>query len=236
MRHIGRKPMKEREALMKLLALWKPCVVGLVITFAFCIIVSSLVSAQGSGYRIGVVRMRTVQRDFNEYQKAMEQIEEQRRSYERQLAQLRSYPFLTAEEAEELLKLHSKGQLGESERRRELELRGLHSQRADEFQKLSSIQQENLTPAQQQRLKELRAIAQANAIRHNKLLEEFQRKLDSLGEQTRNYVDKRIREAVSQVAKEQNLDMVLDRDAVLFVRGELIDVTAQILKKLNEGK
>lgn len=229
------EPTKWGERLLALLqALWKPCALGFVMATVACII-GSLVSAQGE-LKVGVIRMQAVQRDFREYREAMDRLEEERKSYERKLAQLRSYPLLTAEEVEELLKLSAKEQLSESERRRLLELRGLHSQRADELQRLSAAPFESLTQTQQQRLKELRAIAQESMNKHNKLAEEFQRKLNSLSEQMRNYIDNRIRDAVAQIAKEEGFDMVFDREAVLFVRGKVVDVTAQVLKRLNEGK
>lgn len=225
---------RSEKVLMMLEALWKPCAIGFAIATIVCAI-GSLVSAQGE-LRVGVIRMQTIQRDFREYRDAMNRLDEERQSYERKLAQLRSYPLLAADEIEELLKLSEKGQLSESEKRRLLELRGLHSQRSDEFQRLSTAPFETLTPAQQQRFKELRAIAQESMIRHNKLAEEFQRKLNSLSEQTRNYIDKCIRDAVAQIAKEEGIDMVFDRDAVLFVRGKVVDLTAQVLRRLNEGK
>ncbi|MCS7253744.1 MAG: OmpH family outer membrane protein [Armatimonadota bacterium] len=229
------KLKKHGEKLLTLIcALWKPLAIGFVIAGIACAF-GSFVSAQGE-FKVGVIKMQALQRDFGEYREAMERLEEERRSYERQLAQLRSYPLLTATEIEELLKLSLKERPSESEQRRLLELRGLHAQRTDEFQRLSAAPFENLTPAQQQRLKELRTIAQENASRHSKLAEELQRKLNSLSEQMRNHIDRRIRETVAQVAHEEGFDMVFDREAVLFVRGKVVDITAQVLKRLNEGK
>jgi Skp family chaperone for outer membrane proteins len=198
-------------------------------------ILGSLVSAQ-AGLKVGVINVGAIQREFSEYKEAAKRLEEERRACEQRLAQLRSYLLLRGEELDELLKLSSKPALNEAEQRRLLELRGLHLQRADELQQLSSTPPDKLTQAQLQRLKELQAIARENTNRHKELAEELQKKLDNLSEQLRSQVEGRIKEAVAEVAKKEGLDLVLDYNAVYFVRGEVVDITPQVIKRLSKTK
>jgi len=198
-------------------------------------IFGSLVSAQ-AGLKVGVINVGAIQREFSEYKEAAKRLEEERKAYEQKLAQLRAYLLLRGEELDELLKLSSKAGLSEAEHRRLLELRGLQLQRADELQRLSTTPPDKLTQAQLQRLKELQAIARENSNRHKELAEELQKKLDNLSEQLRSHVEGRIKEAVAEVAKREGLDLVLDYNAVYFVRGEVLDITSLVIKRLSKTK
>lgn len=189
-----------------------------------------------AGWKVGVLNSQVVQREFREYRDALQQLEQQRRTYQREIMQLRAYGMLTESEWNELSKLLNKNALNSSERRRLLELRGLHTQRVEEYNRLRTTPSDKLSPQQQRRFMELRTILEATGKRIETLTNELQTKLDNLREQLQKHLEERIREVAAQVARKRGLQLVLDHNALYYAQGEVVDITKQVVKQLNASQ
>lgn len=211
--------------------------IGVLATFVFGIAHALITTTDAAvGWKVGILNSQMVQREFREYRDALQRLEQQRRTYQREIVQLRTYSMLTESEWNELSKLLNKSALSGAERRRLLELRGLHTQRAEEYNRLRSSPPDKLSPQQRRRLMELSSILEATKSRMKRLTDELQTKLDNLREQLQKRLEKRIREVAAQVARKRGLQLVLDHNALYFAQGDVIDITKQVIERLNASQ
>jgi len=148
----------------------------------------------------------------------------------------------------------AKPNLTDSEKKRLQELETLASDRQKELQNLENLQNPNDT--QKQRLNELQTLRQTaskdidaivqdynnqlNQKRQeiiNKLDQDIRTRLQKLGisvkegEDLGTYIDQAIRKAIEQVAKANNLSLVLSNQAVLYGG---VDITDKVIQALNK--
>jgi Skp family chaperone for outer membrane proteins len=140
-------------------------------------------------------------------------------------------PFLDEAERGELIGLCRLAKPTEAQQTRMKELRGLSDQRAAELQKLETTPNDQLKPADRTRIQELRE--QNNRLRV--LLPELQNAfMVGISEQKQFYrreLYQRLREVVSQVAKEKRVDHVFDALALVYSTTDLTPLAIQKVTK-----
>jgi outer membrane protein len=175
-----------------------------------------------------------MQRVVNEYQQLAKENEDFRRfvrSLDEDLKARYAMRFLPPEEQEEYAKLVKKGASAtpeEQKRMRELEEKGKQLERRVEELR----QKSNPTDAEKQELNQLQQRELETQGRLEQLRKEYERQIQERNRMLSDRLDQNIRNAISFIAGQKGLKMVLDQSMVLFGG---IDITNEVLAKLNEG-
>jgi Skp family chaperone for outer membrane proteins len=214
----------------------------------------TLLSAKAQAQGIGYVDMQRVLNAFTHADDAQKQLQDYANSLQEIINRHLSNYMLTTQEREELKQLLAKPNLTDSEKKRLQELETLASDRQKELQNLENLQNPNDT--QKQRLNELQTLRQTaskdidaivqdynnqlNQKRQeiiNKLDQDIRTRLQKLGirvkedEDLGTYIDQAIRKAIEQVAKANNLSLVLSNQVVLYGG---VDITDKVIQALNK--
>lgn len=226
----------------------KKVVIVALMLFVFCTV--SLAQALGVGY----VDLERVLNNFTNAQELQKQYQELASNLQNIVNRHLSNFMLTSEERVEFKQLIAKPTLTESEKKRLEELENLAAGRQRELQELENLQ--NLTDAQKQRLTELQGLRnqassdidavvkeyndQLNRKRDEltaKMEGEIKSKLAKLGitvkenEDLTVYIKQAVDKAIAEVAKANNLSLVLSSQVVLFGG---VDITDKVIKALNK--
>lgn len=226
----------------------KKVVIVALMLFVFCAV--SLAQAPGVGY----VDLERVLNNFTNAQELQKQYQELASNLQNIVNRHLSNFMLTSEERVEFKQLIAKPTLTESEKKRLEELENLAAGRQRELQELENLQ--NLTDAQKQRLTELQGLRnqassdidavvkeyndQLNRKRDEltaKMEGDIKSKLAKLGitvkenEDLTVYIKQAVDKAIAEVAKANNLSLVLSSQVVLFGG---VDITDKVIKALNK--
>jgi len=213
-----------------------------------------LPSAMAEG--IGYVDLEKVLNSFTNVQELQNQFQELANNLQ-QIVNLHMSNFmLTSQERAEFKQLITKTNLTDSEKQRLQELEKLSTDRQKELQELENLK--NLSDAQKQRLSELQGIRdtaskdidaivkeyndQLNQKRQeltSKMENDIKNKLAKLGitvkegsnEDLTPYIKQAVDKAIADVAKANNLSLVLSSQAVLFGG---VDITDKVIQALNK--
>ena len=222
--------------------------------FAIPLLCLTLLLPKAQAEGVGYVDMQRVLNAFTHADDAQKQLQDYANSLQEIINRHMSNYMLTTQEREELKQLLAKPNLTDSEKKRLQELETLASDRQKELQNLENLQNPNDT--QKQRLNELQTLRQTaskdidaivqdynnqlNQKRQeiiNKLDQDIRTRLQKLGirvkedEDLGTYIDQAIRKAIEQVAKSNNLSLVLSNQVVLYGG---VDITDKIIQALNK--
>ncbi len=185
--------------------------------------------------RIGILDSTKVSREVQSLAELRRTYEEQRRAYLELISLRQNFLMLTGLEWADLRRLLSRPQRSRNEEDRIRELRRLSLDREVELQRLQQTPPEKLSPQERTRLEQLTQVwkeARNDIERLKGLMEEELRRLE---EQLNRLVDEKIQQAIQKVATEHQLDLVLDRSVVYFVRGQAVDITNAAISALTEA-
>lgn len=210
--------------------------------------------AGAQGISIGYVDFSEIYNQFTNLPAAQNQLQELTNSLQQSLNLHISYFMLTTQEREELKQLLAKSSLTDADKKRIDELEQLAVSREKELQQLENTA--NPTEQQKKRLEELQNLRQTasrdiDAIRQeydnrakqkqNELLQEMEKniraKLQKLGinpkegEELDPYIFQALQKVIGDVAKANNISIVLDKRAVLFGG---VDLTQKVIQALNK--
>lgn len=209
---------------------WAAAAAGALI--AVCL-VSSLParSLQGrNSLALGYVDLQKVSDEVKktrEWQQAVADAIKQTEELNRQLRDLEELRYLTEAERRELQMLEGKVRTTQQEQERIAQLRRKSASIDEEFQSLALLT--NATDEQKNRIRELAAIRDQGRRAVEQARREMQSRVDALERKLVNDAQSRVLKLVSEVAQQRNLELVLDRDAVLY-GGQ--DITDGVLRKL----
>jgi len=213
-------------------ALFVIAVVGFCLTLSLWQRGSSSVQGQ---LKVGVLNSARIAREVQSIAELRRTYDEQRRAYLELINLRQNFLMLTGLEWVDLRRLLSRPQRTKSEEQQIQQLRRISLEREAELQRLQQTPPDKLTPQERERLEQLTKIwkeARAEVEQLKSLMEEEMKRVE---EQLNKLVDEKLQQAVQKVADERGLDMVLDKSAVYFVRGDFVDVTEDVLSKLTQA-
>lgn len=192
-------------------------------------------SAQASSgaLRIGTLNIPLLMQGVRGMAEMRRTYEEQRRAYLHLLNLRRSYIMLTGLEWVDLRRLMSKPNRSPSEEAALKRLRQIELEREAELQRLQMMPPDELTPQERIRLQWLTKLwkeGRKDIDRIRQLMEEALRQVE---EKLDQMINERLRRVIVKVATEEGLDLVLDKSAVFFVRGKMVDITGEVLRRLR---
>lgn len=191
-------------------------------------------SANGaSGPQKILVAYVDLDRIFNEHPQmpAMRaELNRLREEAQKQLDNLYEGRLLNETERRELEQLQKLDNPTEQQRRRREELKKLSEDREKELQSLESM--ENLSDQQRQRRAELINWLNQQNRRAMELNQQLQQQIAQKDNELTNQALASIVKAITAVAEEMGLEMVIDKKAVLYAKKEQ-DITQQVLTKLG---
>ncbi len=193
-----------------------------------------LSSVQGS-LKVGTLNSVRIAREVQSIADLRRSYDEQRRAYLELINLRQNFIMLTGLEWADLRRLLNRTQKTTSDEKQIQELKRISLEREAELQRLQQTPTEKLTSQERARLEQLTQIwreGRADVERLKSLMEEEMRRFE---EQMNKLVDEKLQLAVKKVAEQNGLDIVLERSAVYFVRGECIDVTEAVLSSLTEA-
>ncbi|MBI3912272.1 MAG: OmpH family outer membrane protein [Armatimonadetes bacterium] len=180
---------------------------------------------------IGYVDLQVVSDEVKktrEWQDAVGEAIKTTEALNRQLQDLEELRYLTEVERKEVETLEAKPKLSDQEKERVASLRGKSAAIDEEYNQLGLLP--NATDEQKKRLAEVIRIREAGKRQLQQTQQELQNKVKSLEAKLLSDAQNRVLKLVSEVAQEQNLQLVMDRDAVLFGGRDLTDA---VVKKLS---
>jgi Skp family chaperone for outer membrane proteins len=163
------------------------------------------------------------------WQKLFQKATETRTTFGKELDELVQRRYLTEAEKKELDELQGKAKPSDAERARISKLLMQSGQMDDEYTELANISSDKMTPKQSARLQELNRLRSEAS---NRLQAERAKREDKLREmetQMLSDMQTQILKVVSDVAKGQSVEVVVDRAALLY-GGK--DLTSQVIAKL----
>lgn len=163
------------------------------------------------------------------WQKLFQKATETRTTLGNELDDMVKRRYLTDAEKKELDDLQGKAKPSDAEKERIGRLLMKSNQMDDEYTELANISSDKMTPQQSARLQELNRL---RAEASNRLQSERAKREDKLREmetQMLSDMQTQILKVVSDVAKGQNVEVVVDRAALLY-GGK--DLTSQVISKL----
>jgi Skp family chaperone for outer membrane proteins len=200
-----------------------------VVVCGAALFMTSAAAPKSNQIAMGYVDLRTVFEDAPVAQAAKRSAEEMRGQLQRELSLMQDTVALSDEEQKELRTLLAKQNPSDKEKARIAELRGKTAKLDDELVQLQ--QKPAPTDAEKARMQEL---TQLFSRARNKLQQEMQARQDRLdqeGDKLMAGLQEKILKAVEDVAREQGLTMVVDKQARLF-GGE--DITKAVVGKLKK--
>jgi Skp family chaperone for outer membrane proteins len=193
---------------------------------------SQRVTSDTNGLKVGIVDIPRLGREAS-FADLRRDYEERRRAYAELVNLRQNYLMLTGLEWADLRRLLSKPQRSRQEEERLQQLRRIELEREAELQRLQQIPPSQLSAAERARLEELTRLWKEGRDDANRLQEMMEDELRRVEAELSKAVDERVRQAINAVATKQSLDLVLDRSAIYFVRGQLVDITDAVLAELN---
>lgn len=203
---------------------------------------------------IGYVDLEKVLNTFTNAQEFQKQFQDLANNLQQIVNLHLSNYMLTSQERTEFKQLAVKTSLTDSEKNRLQELENLAASRQKELQELENLQ--NPTDAQKQRLSELQGIRDAASKDIDAIVKEYNDQLnqrrDELTKKMENdikaklaklgvtvkenedlslYIKQAVDKAIAQVAKANNLTLVLSNQVVLFGGVDITDKVIQALTK-----
>jgi Skp family chaperone for outer membrane proteins len=222
--------------------------------FAIPLLCLTLLLPKAQAEGIGYVDYQKVVNAFTHADEAQKQLQDFAANLRDIVNRHQSDLMLTTQEREELKQLLTKQNLTDSEKKRLQELETLASDRLKELQNLENLQ--NLTEAQKQRLNELQTLRQTASKDIDAVVQEYNNQINQKGQELWSqlekdirarleklgisvkegedltiYIDQAIRKAIEQVAKANNLSLVLSNQVVLYGGVDITDKVIQALTK-----
>ncbi|MFN3420230.1 MAG: OmpH family outer membrane protein [Armatimonadota bacterium] len=194
----------------------------------------SLSSVQGQ-LRVGVLNSARIAREVQGLTELRRAYDEQRRAYLELINLRQNFLMLTGLEWVDLRRLLGRSQRTKSEEQQIQQLRRISLEREAELQRLQQTPPDKLTPQERARLEQLTQIWKEARTEIEQLKSLMDEEMKRVEEQLNKLVDEKLQQVISKVADEKGLDIVLDRSAVYFVRGNFIDVTEEVLSNLTEA-
>ncbi len=181
---------------------------------------------------VGYVDLNSISDEIKKtgnWQKMVQKATETRQTYSKELDDMVQRRHLTEAENKDLDTLRAKPKASDAETKRISDLLKRSDALDTEFNELANISSDKLTPQQQQRLQELSKLRAEAGQKLSLARNERERKLQELESQMLTDMQNRILKVVGDVAKGQNVGVVIDKQALLF-GGR--DLTSQVVQKL----
>jgi Skp family chaperone for outer membrane proteins len=186
-------------------------------------------SSRSSGVPLGYVDVKLVFQQAPVAQEAVKQAEQLKAQLQSQLALKQDTLALTEAERTELNALLAKASPSDTERGRIATLRGKTAKLDEELRGLR--QKPTPTDTEKTRLQELTQLFSTAETKLRSDMESLQGQLDQKGDELMSSLQDKILKAVEDVAKDQGLAMVVDKQARLFGG---VDITSQVVGKLKK--
>jgi Skp family chaperone for outer membrane proteins len=167
-------------------------------------------------------------KDTNEWKVNVKRFEDDRTRYRNEIEELARLRFLSQAEIEELKALRAKQKPTDGEKARISELEGKSAQMDQEYQRLAMTEKPN--QEEQDRLRQLTQMREQASTAIQTEYDKRAAELQKLEGEMLDKMQKRILDVVGQVAERQNLQLVVDRQAVLYGG---TDLTQEVLKRLG---
>lgn len=183
------------------------------------------------GASVGFVDLALVTdklKQTQEWQVMVKQFEDQRAKFRTEMQDLTKVRYLTDQERAEFTNLKAKPKPSDSENARIKDLEGKSNKMDQEFQTLAGL--EKPTDEQGKRLKDIQTTRE-KAL--DMLKDEEQKRAQQLAQMEADLLDKqqdKVLKIVGQVAQNKDLEMVVDRQLILY-GGQ--DLTPDVLKKIG---
>jgi Skp family chaperone for outer membrane proteins len=186
-------------------------------------------AARAAAVPLGYVDIKLVFQQAPAAQAAVKQAEQLKAQLQSELALKQDTLVLTDAERTELNGLLAKPTPNDKEKARIAELRGKTAKLDEELRNLR--QKPTPTDADKARLQELTQLFRTAEDKLHTDMETLQGQLDQKGDELMSGLQDKILKAVEEVAKDQGLAMVVDKQARLF-GGD--DITSQVVSKLKK--
>lgn len=196
------------------------------------IVVSSALAATADDRpaRIGVAEMSKVLEGYKEYldsEKIYRDFLDERQS---RLTERSGLRLLTADELKEYQSVKAVAAPTDAQKKRIEELKAEAEKRESELKGLQALTAP--TDEQKKRTAELQALADKSATEIQAMQESMGKEIGDRNKELSEKLNKKIEAAFAAVAKDKRLDIILNRENVLYGG---INVTTEVLAKLNGG-
>jgi Skp family chaperone for outer membrane proteins len=182
-----------------------------------------------SGQALGFVDMEAVAANSVVGQTTRKNMEALKTRFQDELERKKQVAYLTADQRKELDALQAKTDKSDADKARFAELQGLSAKMEQELLELS--QKTNITEVDRKRIDELSKLAQAGRDQFEKDKEQAQNQLDEQAGVLVQQLTDRITKAVEEVAKKQDLAMVVHKEARIFGGLDITEAVVERLKK-----
>jgi Skp family chaperone for outer membrane proteins len=190
---------------------------------------ASAAAPKSTGVAVGYVDLKSIFTDAPVAQAAVKRAEELKGQLQGELALMQDTVALSEEEQKELRTLLGKQNATDKEKARIAELRGKTGKLDEELVQLQ--QKPTPTEAEKARMQELTQLFSRARTKLRQEMDARQTRLDQEGDKLMHSLQEKILKAVEDVAREQGLSMVVDKQARLF-GGE--DITRAVVGKLKK--
>lgn len=186
--------------------------------------------AEAAPGAVAVADVMRIARDFDEMKAGQKEMETFQIGLAKEMDNLDSGRFLDEAEQKELYELQKIAQPNAEQQKRLRELTAMNTARADRLRTLQQTPNKNAQETAD--FEKLTKQSQAMDEKLRALEEEQRRRLDTKATEINDRLTNTVLAALSAVAKEKNLAVVFDKQAVLYGWN---DITDDVLKKLNPG-
>jgi len=163
-----------------------------------------------------------------EWQTNVKKFRDEQAKFQNEIEQMNNLRFLSPAELQELETLRAKTQVSDGEKARINALTERSAQLDGEYQRIAMV--EKPTEEQKKRLDELTAMRQNASVKVQEAVELKGQALQKMEGEMLEAMQSRILKVVEQIAKNEGLSVVLDRQAILY-GGQ--DLTQDVAKKLG---
>jgi len=184
---------------------------------------------------VGYVDLNTISDEVKKtpsWQKMVQQAAETRQKMGKELDDMVKRRYLTDAEIKDLEALQAKPKTTDEETQRISKLLAKSDDIDREFNELANISSDKLTPQQQTRLQELSKMRAEAGQKLNAARADREKKLQDLESGLLTEMQAKILKVVGEVAKAQGVEVIMDKQALLF-GGR--DLTTLVVAKLPKG-
>lgn len=197
-------------------------------------IIGAAISREPDGFKVGILDSARLVQNLQGMAELRRPYDEQRRAYLELINLRQNFLMLSGLEWANLRLLLSKPQRTRREEEQLQQLRRTELEREAELQRLQQTPSAQLSPQEKARLEELSRLWKEGREDLERLKEVISNELKRVEEAISKALDEKLRQAIKKVAFEQNLDLVLDKAAVYFVRGQTVDIMEAVSAALSE--
>jgi len=206
--------------------------IAMAITVMIGVLIAGAATVSAQGIKVAVVDMRGVIEQYAGWQQRIAELNQFRLEREQQYRSELRTAYLTPEEKGEYRALIRDPAPTFERLQRRFELLEKSTQREDEFNAFSKIDDAELTPEQRTRRDELQALYAEAQQYLEQLRRRLNKEIEEKDQKLAEEADTEIRNAIDAYAKEKQFDLVLSKDAAVWGG---TDITKDIVERLNKA-